>query len=182
MSLDRKRRIFRPTGPSWPSLPSRGLLFAALLGLATLGFGGWLALRPSEAPAQPPVIGRLTVDPATVAVVDGGTLRLPDVVVRLDGIVPAPRGQTCHVEGAPVDCGAAAANRLAALMRDAPRLECQVHGHDPSGRILATCAVRDAALNRALVQAGWARAADDRAGLREAESQARAARLGIWGG
>jgi len=181
VSLDRKRRIFRPTGPSWPSMPSRALVLASLVGLGALGVGGWLVLRPSEAPAQPPVIGQLTVDPAKVAVVDGGTLRLPEAVVRLDGIVPAARGETCHMGGAAVDCGVAAANLLASLIRDASRLECQVHGHDAAGRILATCRARDAGLNRALVQAGWARAADDRPGLRDAESQARSARLGIWG-
>lgn len=182
MSLNRKRRIFRPTGPTLPSLPSRGLVLALLAGLGAVGAGGWLALRPSEAPAQPPVIGQLAADPAQVAVVDGGTLRFPDVVVRLDGIAPAPRGETCRDGAAAVDCGAAAANLLARLMRDAPRLACQVHGHDGMGRALATCTARGTDLNRALVQAGWARATAQRPRLLAAEQQARSEHLGIWGG
>lgn len=142
-----------------------------------------MMLRPSEAPAQPPVVARLSADWAQVAVVDGGTLRLRDSIVELDGILPAPRGQLCRrADGTDQDCGVAAANALAALVREAPMIDCRVHSHDALGRALAACDARGVELNRTLVAAGWARAARDQPALRALEAQARADRRGIWGG
>ncbi|MDR3535292.1 MAG: thermonuclease family protein [Acetobacteraceae bacterium] len=182
MSLNRKRRIFRPAALSLPSLPSPGLLLAALAAISGVSGGAWMMLRPSEAPAQQPVVSRIAADWSQVAVVDGGTLRLRDNVVRLDGIVPAQRGAVCHhLDGTEQDCGAAAANVLAALVREAPLVDCAVRGHDTMGRALAVCDARGMQLNRALVLAGWARAERDEPALRTAEEQARTERLGLWG-
>ncbi len=151
--------------------------------MSAVGGGVWMMFRPSEAPAQQPVVSRLAADWSHVAVVDGGTLRLRDSVVRLDGIVPAERGAVCHhPDGSEQDCGVAAANVLAALVREAPLVDCAVHGHDALGRALAVCDARGMQLNRALVLAGWARAERDEPGLRTAEQQARTERLGLWGG
>lgn len=183
MSLNRRRRIFRPAALSLPSLPSPGLVLAALAGACAIGSGLWLTMRPSEAPAQSPVIARLAADPSQVAVVDGGTLRLRDSVVRLDGIAPAARGALCRKpDGSEQDCGVAAANELASLVREAPMVDCRVHGLDAMGRALAVCDARGTELNRALVASGWARADHDQAALRTLEAEARAGRRGIWGG
>jgi endonuclease YncB( thermonuclease family) len=128
----------------------------------------------------PPPIGRVVADPAQIAVVDADTLRLSDRVVRLAGISVPERGQTCRDgSGQDFDCGVAAANALAALVRETP-VDCQLHGSDRMGRALAVCEAGGRELNRALVDAGWARA--DHAGpdLQAAETAARSDRRGLW--
>lgn len=181
MSLNRKRRIFRPATLRMPSLPAPGLILAGVAALGALGAGSWGFLRPSSAPAQPPVISRLTASPSEIAILDGATMRLRDRVIRLDGIRPALRGQDCRrPNGSMQDCGVAAVNALAAMVRDAPVVECRVHGHDPTGRALAFCSARGTDLNAGLVLAGWARANADQQALLAGEATARAGGRGIW--
>jgi endonuclease YncB( thermonuclease family) len=181
LSLNRRRRIFRPAALSLPSLPSFGLLLAVLAGALAVGGGLWLTMRPGEAPAQQPEIARIAADPSQIAVVDGGTMRLHDSIVRLDGIAPAARGETCRQpDGSSIDCGVAAANMLASLVQDAPVVTCQVRRHDPMGRALAVCDARGSDLNRALVASGWARADHGEPALQALEAQARARKLGLW--
>ena len=55
------------------------------------------------------------------------------------------------------DCGAAATNALAAMVREAP-VTCRVTGVDGLGRPFAVCQASGTELNRAVVAAGWARA------------------------
>jgi len=180
--LDRKRRIFRSPGLSLPRggphLPNRATALAVLGCVALLSAGVWLLGRPSEAPANAPETGVLVATAA--AVLDGGTLRLGDRVVRLVGLTVPERGEYCSGTGsAAVDCGAAATNALAALVRDT-RVECTWKGRDPVGRPLALCSARGVDLNLALVNAGWARASGEHPALLAAEQQARAARRGLW--
>ena len=112
--------------------------------------------------------------------VDGGTLRLRDRVVRLQGVEPPPRGTTCGPrDGAGEDCAAAATNALAALVREAP-VACRITGEDRLGRPYAICQAGGTELNRAVVAAGWARADHARPELKHAEAAARAGRLGVW--
>jgi endonuclease YncB( thermonuclease family) len=124
---------------------------------------------------------RLAADPSHVAVVDGQTLRLRDRVVRLFGIEAPDRGRACRAtDGAGIDCGAAATNALADLVRQGP-VDCRVSGGDAMGRSLAVCVARGTELNRALVAGGWAHADEDaQPALKDAESGARAARRGLW--
>jgi endonuclease YncB( thermonuclease family) len=113
-----------------------------------------------------------------LAVLDGDTLRVGEHVVRLEGIVAPARGSVCHGDGTlELDCGAAAANALAALVRGRS-VECTIHGHDGQGRPVADCAAGGRKLSVALVQDGWARAGTP--ALREPEANARAAGLGVW--
>ncbi len=182
MPLNQKRRIFRPAkGPfRGLALPSHGVLLAFIGGALTLGAVAWVALGSSQAPARPPSVSFLSADPGQVAVVDGGTLRLNDRVVRLTGIVPPARGDTCHAkDGAGFDCGVAAANALAAMV-SGHAVECTLRGHDDGGRPLGSCATEGAALNHSLVATGWARAEPGDAALRNAEAEARDAGLGVW--
>lgn len=182
MPLNHKRRIFRPAGSpvSGLALPGRGLLLAAAGGVAALAIVSWTTLRSSQAPAHMPTVSYLAAEPAQVAVIDGGTLRLRDRVVHLAGINPPARGETCRPPGgSAIDCGAAAANALAVLVRDNPT-ECSLHGHDQAGRPLGTCTSHGAEVNQALVADGWARADPSNAPLVQAEAQARAARRGLW--
>ena len=60
-------------------------------------------------------------------------------------------------DGPGEDCGAAATNALAALVRDAP-VACRVTGADDLGRPYAICLASGTELNRAVIAAGWARA------------------------
>jgi endonuclease YncB( thermonuclease family) len=161
--------MLRATLVAVAGLAGLGLLGAAALviaGLSTALFG-----------STPPPTGRiLTAEPAEVAVIDGGTLRMDHQVVRLLGVDPPPRGESC---AAAADCGGAAANALAGLVRRKP-VSCALHGQDDMGRPLGACDAAGTDLNRALVAAGWARAAPERPDLRQAEEAARAERIGLW--
>src|SRR3954447_18183801 len=100
------------------ALPSPGLLLAAAAGLIAGGAVSWLIMRPSDAPALAPATHHLAAPASRLAVIDGETLRIGDAVVRLFGITAPPRDTLCRARsGAEVDCGVAAANALAALVR-----------------------------------------------------------------
>jgi endonuclease YncB( thermonuclease family) len=140
-----------------------------LVGLTTDLFG-----------SAPPPPSRISAPGAQVAVVDGDTLRLRDMVVRLAGVQAPPRGQFCHDEDAQmVDCGGAAASALASLI-DGRDVSCRLHGHDPMGRPLARCDAGQTNLNRAVVASGWARAEAGEEQLAQAESAAQADHRGLW--
>jgi len=134
--------------------------------------------RSQEPPAVPTAPTEvLTAPAAEVAVVDGGTLRLRDRVVRLQGVQPPPRGASCVTGGQ--ECGAAAANALAALVWELP-VACRLTGADSQGRDYATCQARGTDLNRSVVAAGWARADARVQALKAIEDTARAERRGVW--
>lgn len=150
-----------------------------LVGAALAALGAVLALVAANVEFSGhtlPGPGRLTADPAQVAVVDAGTLRIDRRVVRLLGVDPPPRGERC---GSADDCGTAAANALADLVRQ-KSVSCALHGEDPLGRPLAVCDAAGTELNRAVVASGWARAESGAAELQAIESTARADRLGLW--
>jgi endonuclease YncB( thermonuclease family) len=182
VSLNHKRRIFRANAKPLPfrgrRLPSLAVLLATAGGAVTIVVAASLFVRPSDAPARVPAGLRLSAPAASLAVLDGDTLRLGDQVVRLAGIVAPARGSVCHDGGREsVDCGVAAANALAALVRGSA-VNCTIHGHDDQGRPVGNCQAGDTGLSEALVRGGWVRAeADD---LREPETIARNAGRGIW--
>lgn len=153
-----------------------------LLGIGLIAATGVsLAMLPHrEATVPPPLAEELNAQPAQVAVVDGATLRLHDRVVLLQGVKPPPRGRPCGLQdGSAEDCGAAAANALAALVHDVP-VACRVTGADALGRPCAICLASGNELNQAVVAAGWARSNGGRPELQHAEDLARARRLGVW--
>ena len=121
--------------------------------------------------AEPRVI---SAAPGQVAVIDGDTLRLDGVVVRLSDVQALPRGQSC---AAGPDCGGQATAVLAGLVRD-HRVECWVSGHDTMGRPAARCDAGGQDVNVALVATGWARAGSPV--LNAAEMDAKAHGRGIW--
>jgi endonuclease YncB( thermonuclease family) len=182
VSLNHKRRIFRPNAGSRPFrdrlLPSLGVLLAATGGAVTLVVVASLFVRSSEAPARAPTGMHLSAPAVRLAVLDGDTLRVGDQVVRLAGIVAPARGSVCHDAGrSDVDCGAAAANALAVLVRGSA-VDCTIHGHDPEGRPVGNCLAAGTKLSEALVRDGWARAEDG--DLQQPETVARAAGRGMW--
>jgi endonuclease YncB( thermonuclease family) len=182
VSLNHKRRIFRPNASRLPFRdrrpPSLGVLLATAGGAVTILVAASLFVRSSDAPARAPASSRLSASAASLAVVDGDTLRLGDQVVRLAGIAAPARGSVCHAAGqGDMDCGVAAANALESLVRGSG-VDCTIHGHDDEGRPVANCIAGGMLLSEALVRNGWARA--NTADLREPETTAKAAGRGIW--
>ena len=153
------------------------LVAAAGLGAAALVL---TAMTSNLFGRAPPPVGEVAADPAQIAVVDADTLRLGGRVIRLAGISVPERGRSCRDgNGQDFDCGVAATNALAALIREAS-VDCKLHGSDHLGRSLAVCEADGRELNRALVDAGWARADDTNATLEAAETAARSQRRGLW--
>jgi endonuclease YncB( thermonuclease family) len=187
VSLNHKRRIFRSHAGRRSFrdrfLSSLGVLLAVAAGGVTIVSAASLFVRSSDAPARSSDSGRLTAAADHLAVLDGDTLRVGDQLVRLEGIAAPARGSVCRVGGqahgdqVEMDCGAAAANALASLVRGSA-VECMIRGHDDAGRPMGNCVAGGTQLNEALVLDGWARA--ETAGLREPEATARAAGRGIW--
>jgi endonuclease YncB( thermonuclease family) len=165
-----------------PSLAGRlrtlGVVLAAGGGAGALCLAAVLVIRSSQAPARTPATGQLSAGPEHLAVLDGETIRVGDQLVRLDGIIAPARGSLCHSAGqAEVDCGTAAANALASLIRGSA-VSCTIRGHDAIGRPVANCQAAGKPLPEAMVLDGWARA--DAVDLREQETAAKAAGRGIW--
>jgi endonuclease YncB( thermonuclease family) len=180
LSINHPRRIFRS------SLPLSGVALIVLVGsLAAVGIVLTALSRQTNGNATVQQGGgsdRLDAQTSQVAVVDGGTLRLGDRVVRLLGVDPPMRGTTCKArDGSDVDCGAAATNALAALVWEMP-VACVTRGHDGLGRPYGVCEAGGTDLNRAQVAAGWARADDALPVLKREEADARAASRGLWAG
>jgi endonuclease YncB( thermonuclease family) len=180
LPLRRPRRIFRSAALP---VPRGNVLMPLALGLmgAVCAGGLVLAVMSSDLFGRaPPSAGQVAADPTQTAVVDADTLRLSDRVVRLSGISVPVRGQTCRDgSGQDFDCGVAAANALAAMVRESP-VDCRLSGADGMGRALAVCVSGGRELNRALVDAGWARADRSSPDLQAAETQARSERRGLW--
>jgi endonuclease YncB( thermonuclease family) len=157
------------------------ILLATSAGIGGLAFGSLLPLPPPgllpQTTANADVVD---AQPAQVAVVDAATLRLQDRVVRLLGVDAPVRGATCRArDGAGFDCGAAATNALAELVRETP-VACRLNGHDEMGRPYGVCEARGRDLNRAVIAAGWARADQALPRLKHDEDTARTERRGLW--
>ncbi len=182
MALNRPRRIFRGNLFDVPAFdlgdPLRRMMLLGLAG-AGIGAGSLLFGHSSDLFGRvPPPPGAVTAEPQLVAVVDGATLRLHDMVVRLQGMVAPARGRTCpDGQGGGYDCGAAASSALANLVRDR-RVACRLSGLDRAGLAQGVCEAGGMEINRTLVAAGWARADDPSLG--DTEAAARAARRGLW--
>jgi len=111
---------------------------------------------------------------------DGDTLRLGGRTLRLAGLVSPQRGETCGTAGGiGFDCGAAAAEALARLVRGQD-ITCAIWGQDRFGRALGACRAGGQDTNAAMVAAGWALAGSEAPGLVAVEAEARQARRGLW--
>ena len=181
MPINRKRRIFRATAS--PSRGTgRGVLFTVLTAALILTGGTWLGLQPSSAPASTAPPGHLEADAAQTRVIDGNTLILRDRTVQLAGVRAALRGTACQTaDGARFDCGAAAANALAEMIRGTS-VNCALNGAGEGRRPLAVCSADGHAINLTMVADGWARAEPGVAALIDAERSAKTGRKGLWAG
>jgi endonuclease YncB( thermonuclease family) len=114
--------------------------------------------------------------------IDGDTLAVAGRRIRLAGIDAPETGQHCGGARGEYNCGEAAKHALAALIGGAS-VECRAKERDRWGRIVALCRAGGRDLGAAMVEAGWARAARGApAGYAALESDARAARRGVWQG
>lgn len=142
--------------------------------------GRWAIIAAVMIAAWPVSAGSLS---GTASVIDGDTMAVGNVTVRINGIDAAELGQKCDLfGGGDWACADAAADRLAEWVGGAT-VECEPHGNDPYGRIIATCYVDGVDLGQKLVEEGlaWAFVKYD-AVYSDQEAAAKAAKLGIWQG
>jgi endonuclease YncB( thermonuclease family) len=111
-------------------------------------------------------------------VIDGDSLYVGRIEVRLKGIDAPEYNQTCRVDGGKWPCGREAASALRNLIRDRA-VACDILGHDRYGRALGACRAGNTDINETLVQEGWAVAFG---GYEIAEARAAAQRKGMWRG
>jgi endonuclease YncB( thermonuclease family) len=182
LPLHRPRRIFRSGSLSSGRQRTR---FRPTVIAGLVGAIGGAALMLFSSPAAlfgrvPRLAGEVNADAPQVAVVDGQTLRLRETVVRLQGVVAPLRGQECRGTGsARFDCGAAASEALASLVRG-HAVACRLDGRDDAGFPQGHCEAGGVLLNQAVVSAGWARADGHAPELVPEEAAARAQGVGIW--
>lgn len=115
------------------------------------------------------------------AVMDGDTIAIGAVRIRLEGIDAPEAGQQCRrADGESWPCGAAATRLLLELVGSGG-VACQDVGLDKYGRILGHCFAGGRDLNAEMVRRGlaWAFVKYSRAFV-EAEAEARTLRLGVW--
>lgn len=110
--------------------------------------------------------------------VDGDSIRLDELDIRLSGLDAPELRQTCERAGQNWNCGAAARNALAARLGRG-EMSCKSQGLDRYGRTLAVCSVAGEDINAALVREGMAVAYG---GYEREETEARNARRGVWAG
>ncbi|WP_439573681.1 thermonuclease family protein [Phreatobacter sp.] len=147
----------------------RGLPTYVLLAFIAAATGLAYYLTSSQTPAS--VTGRARV-------IDGDSLAVGGVEVRLHGIDAPELFQRCLRAGRDVQCGREALRHLVALIAGQP-VTCERRDIDRFGRMVATCRIDGVDLGRAMVAAGHAVSygayvAD--------EAAARSERRGLWGG
>lgn len=119
----------------------------------------------------------------TARVIDGDTLDVGTVRIRLYGIDAPEAGQRCGTHaGGSWRCGERATARLAELVQD-KQIECTARDRDAYGRIIAVCYAEKADVNEILVREGlaWAFTRYSNEYV-ELEAAARSARSGVWQG
>lgn len=115
-------------------------------------------------------------------VVDGDTIKVGSIPVRLDGIDAPEDRQTCERDGNTYACGKQATKALATLIAGQP-VQCEIERRDTYGRALGICMVANTELNGSMVRGGWALAFvkySDRYAADQAEAEK--AKVGLWAG
>lgn len=134
---------------------------------------GVLALMPVQASAGPS---------GTVRVIDGDTLDVGGVRVRLHGIDAPEVAQTCETKGGVIwACGNWVRAELEARI-EGRKATCEAHGWDRYDRVIGTCRVAGIDIGEAMVRDGLA-FAYRRYSLDyvQAENAAELAHRGLWG-
>jgi endonuclease YncB( thermonuclease family) len=132
--------------------------------LAALAAAGWFTQRqPADITGE-------------ARVIDGDSLVVAGVEIRLYGIDAPEYRQYCFRRGRPWACGIDATRTLRALIASRP-VACRGREEDRYGRTVATCAVDGRDLGAAMVAGGHAVAYG---AYHEEERAARNAGRGIW--
>ena len=115
-------------------------------------------------------------------VIDGDSLDIGGVRIRLHGIDAPEARQRCRAGGRRWRCGREAARALADRIAGR-EVACQERDRDRYGRVVAVCGIAGTDLNRWMVARGWAFAYRrfTNAYVGE-ESEARTAGRGVWRG
>ncbi|MEP0940572.1 MAG: thermonuclease family protein [Rhizobiaceae bacterium] len=111
-------------------------------------------------------------------VVDGDSLVLNELRLRLMGIDAPELDQQCGSQTGAWPCGIQARKELRGKVKRAP-VNCTTWGEDRYQRLLAICSVGELELNAWLVEQGWA---VDYGGYANEEAMARRNKLGVWRG
>ena len=88
-------------------------------------------------------------------VVDGDTLVIADIRIRLHGIDSPEQKQECLLHGNPWLCGEAATEALRKMIGEQP-VFCRGEKKDRYKRLIAVCFIEQRNLNSAMVLHGWA--------------------------
>jgi len=114
------------------------------------------------------------------SVIDGDTLDMTGVTVRLHGMDAPELAQTCNRDGEAWKCGVEAADVLRQFV-DGREVECEQQRLDADGRMVALCKAGSVDLNRNMVVAGLAVALTEATDeFVEVEQNARLHKVGIW--
>jgi len=173
----------RPS-PLFPRRRSRRPVWLLLALLTVAAIGAVVAPDPEDrqataAEAAPAASDRLT---GAARVIDGDTLDVGGVRVRLHGLDAFERGQTCDLPEGPWACGAAATAALSDTA-EGRSLDCTVIDTDRYGRQVARCVRNGEDVGEALVRRGLALAYRRYSmDYVAAEESARARGAGAWAG
>lgn len=127
-----------------------------------------------------PATANIIAGPASV--VDGDTIDMTGIRIRLLGIDAPESAQQCRRDGQAWDCGKDAAAALHEILSAGP-LECSAQGIDRYGRTLATCRNALFDLGHEMVRRGLALPYGDAPyDYSEARDLARQLRFGMWAG
>jgi endonuclease YncB( thermonuclease family) len=111
-------------------------------------------------------------------VIDGDSLVLAGVRIRLKGIDAPEIGQICNGKIGAFECGRQARAFLRMLV-GASQISCEGWQYDKYQRLLADCQAGLKSLNREMALSGWAVAYG---GYAAEEAAARKAQAGLWAG
>jgi endonuclease YncB( thermonuclease family) len=158
-----------------------GAAIAALLIAPASLWGGLSARTPPASFSSGSAIHQGTDVEGVARVIDGDTLEIAGVRIRLEGI-DAPEGdQSCpEAGGGTWACGQAATLELQRLVGRSP-VRCVSRGTDKYGRMLAICHSGDLDINAEMIRRGlaWAFVKYSSTYVSE-EADARSRRAGIW--
>ena len=116
-------------------------------------------------------------------VLDGDTLNMEGVRIRLFGVDAPESDQSCtRADGASWPCGSAAREALQQKIADR-QIRCRRRDVDDYGRIVAVCHLGEEDLNGWLAQSGWVVAYREYSrDYLDEEASARSARRNLWSG
>lgn len=111
-------------------------------------------------------------------VIDGDSLRLSGLAIRLKGVDAPELQQTCERGGHRYRCGGVAKDAMVRKIGGRP-VACRLSGRDRYGRSLAFCRVGEEDIGAWLVEEGLA---VGYGAYEREEARARARRAGLWAG